>query len=289
MSWNPDQQAKEMRSKVFRHMLDTRGGKYRAFLRYLHFFKYIAFAPVRGKFLESYYALMRYLDDVVDGDAVLSEGYSSESEYLAEKIAFSKNPDKPGDEVDCLMMYCFELAERFGEDFRTETKDILDSLVFDARRRGKGLVFPIEELNHHFHLLDIRGTIRATLKIFKDDPDKYKILEPLGKACRHQYDIEDFEADIAAGYINISQEEWELFKIKQEDLYRRSSPAIASWLLYHAREGMAFLSEHHQLMPQGKFSLLQRAVFKVLYEIPARKVFKKILSEARSQDSEIKS
>ena len=88
----PNRLAKEMRSKVFRHMLDTRGWKYRVFLRYLQFFKYAAFAPVRGEFLESYYVLMRYLDDVVDGDVPLSAGYSDECEYLSAKIAFLNNP-----------------------------------------------------------------------------------------------------------------------------------------------------------------------------------------------------
>jgi len=279
MPLKPDQQAKEVRLKVFSHMLETRGWKYRTFLRYLRFFKYAAFGYTRGEFLESYYALMRYLDDVVDGDVPLSEGYSNESEYLSEKTAFANNPVNPKDDVDCLMMYCFELAERFGADFHAETQDILDSLLFDARRRGKRIIFPKAALIHHFHLLDIRGTIRATLKVFRDDPDKYKILEPLGIACRHQYDIEDFEADIAAGYVNISIEDCEHFGIKQEDLYKSASPNIRSWLRQHAGEGMALLLEHHRIMPQGRFSLLQRAVFKVVYEIPARKVFLKLLSE----------
>ena len=60
-----------MRNRVFKHMLKTRGWKYRAFLRYLRFFKYAAFAPTRGEFLESYYVLMRFLDDVVDGAFVV--------------------------------------------------------------------------------------------------------------------------------------------------------------------------------------------------------------------------
>jgi hypothetical protein len=274
-----DQLAKEMRSKVFRHMLETRGWKYRAFLRYLGLFKYVTFSHTRGEFLESYYTLMRYLDDVVDGDAPLAEGYASESEYVSEKIVFSKNSANPKDEVDCLMVYCFELAEKFGEDFHAETKDILDSLLFDANRRGKGIIYPKEELAHHFHLLDIRGTIRATLKVFKDDPDKYKILEPLGNACRHQYDIEDFEADISAGYINISVEDCEQFGIQQGNFASASSPNIQSWLRHHAGEGMALLAEHHRIMPQGKFSLLEKAVFKVVYEIPARNTFLKMLSE----------
>ena len=93
---------------------------------------------------------MRHLDDVVDGDVPLSEGYSSAGEYLSLKIEFSNNPVDPKDEVDCLMIYCFKLAERFGEDFHTETKDILNSLLFDARRRGKGIFFPKEELTITF-------------------------------------------------------------------------------------------------------------------------------------------
>ena len=282
MTFELDRQAKNMRSKVFRHMLETRGWKYRAFLRYLRFFKYAAFARTRGEFLESYYALMRYLDDVVDGDVPLPEGYPNEKDYLSEKIAFSNNPVNPKDEVDYLMLYCFKLAEKFGEDFHAETKDILNSLLFDAKRRGKGLIFPEEELINHFHLLDIRGTIRATLKVFKDDPEKYKILEPLGKACRHQYNIEDFEADIKAGYVNISIEDCQRFRINPENLNNGSAPTIRSWLLHHAGEGMAFLSEHNRLMPKAKFSLLERAVFKVVYEIPARKVFLKLLSENKS-------
>jgi len=288
MTSEPDRQAKKMRSKVFRHMLETRGWKYRTFLRYLRFFKYAAFARTRGEFLESYYTLMRYLDDVVDGDVPLPEGYSNESEYLSEKIKFSNNPVNPKDEVDYLMLYCFKLAEKFGEDFQAETKDILNSLLFDAERRGKGLIFPEEELINHFYLLDIRGTIRATLKVFKDDPEKYKMLEPLGKACRHQYNIEDFEADINAGYVNISIEDCQRFGIKQENLDHGSSPSIRSWLLHHAGEGMAFLTAHSRLMPKAKFSLLQRAVFKVVYEIPARKVFLKLLSETQNQDSKNK-
>lgn len=279
MTQKPDQKAKEMRLKVFRHMLESRGWKYRAFLRYLRLFKYAAFAPVRGEFLESYYTLMRYIDDVVDGDVPLPGGYSNESEYINDKIEFSMNPANPKDEVDFLMKYCFELAEKFGADFHEETKDILNSLLFDAKRRGKSMIFTKEELNYHFHLLDIRGTIRATLQVFNDDPEKYKILEPLGIACRHQYDIEDFEADIAAGYINISKEDCESFGIKKEDLTGKSSPGVKLWLTHLANEGMDLISEHRKIVPQGKFSVLERMTFKFVYEIPARKVFLKVLSE----------
>ena len=285
MAWKPEQQARMMRFNVFSQMLETRGWKYRTFLHYLRVFKYISFSPTRGKFLESYYTLMRYLDDIVDGDIPLPEGYSSESEYITEKIVFSTNPLKPKDQADTLMIYCFELAKKFGEDFKSETADILQSLLFDANRRGKSLIFSQEELSYHFHLLDIRGTIRATLKIFKDNPDKYTILEPLGKACRYQYDLEDFESDIATGYTNISREDCERFGISPEALQKRSTPGIRAWIRHHAEEGITLLKEHHRILGQGKFSLLEKAVFKVVYELPARKVFLRIISDNKTKHS----
>jgi len=260
-------------------MLATRGWKYRSFLRYLGLFKYLTLDFNRGEFLESYYTLMRYLDDVVDGDILLPHGYTSESEYMLKKIEFARNPENPKDEADWLIRYCLELAGKFEADVLPETIDIMESLLFDARRRRKMMVFPEKELSRHFHLLDIRGTIRATLKVFKDDPDKYKFLEPLGTACRHQYDIEDFEADIRAGYINISQEDFERYDVRHDDLLNHNSQNVKSWLRHHAGEGMSLLSEHRRQMPYGNFSMLQKAVFKVIYEFPARKVFLKTLSE----------
>ena len=61
---NLESHARMMRSRIFRHMLETRGWKYRSFLRYLRVFKYAAFSWNRGEFLECYYTLMRYLDDI---------------------------------------------------------------------------------------------------------------------------------------------------------------------------------------------------------------------------------
>jgi len=269
----------QMCNRVFAYMLETRGWKYRAFLRYLRLFKYAAFAPTRGEFLESYYVLMRYLDDIVDGDAPLPDGYPDESSYIQQKIRFANTPLEPQDEADYLMLYCFELAEKFGEDFREETQDILNSLYFDAQRRGKMIIFPKKELMHHFHLLDIRGTIKATLKIFKENPNKYGLLEPLGIACRYQYDIEDIQTDLAAGYVNISMEECAQFEITREDLNDPSSLKINKWLYKRAVEGIQLLEEHNRRVSEGNFSLLSRWTFSLVYEKPARKVFKKIISE----------
>lgn len=269
--------AKQMRQRIYQHMLKTRGRKYRSFLRYLRFFKYISFAPARGEFLESYYTLMRYLDDVVDGDAVLPAGYNCGTDYITDKIKFSRNPAGPADEVDYLMLHCFEVAKRFGCEFADETADILSSLLFDANRRGRLIIFPEKELKQHFHILDIRGTIRATLKVFKEDPAKYTFLEPLGTASRFQFDLEDFDDDIRAGYVNISSEDCSAFGISPADLHNSNGKPVQAWFRHHAGQGMELLKEHHRLLPLGKFSLLAKATFPLVYENPARKIFQQFL------------
>lgn len=273
-----------MRALVFRHMLKTRGWKYRAFLRYLRLFKYFAFAPVRGAFLESYYTLMRYLDDIVDGDAPLPEGFRDGDHYLREKILFSRNLQNPKDPVDYLMIHCFRLGDQFGANFQCETEDILNSLLFDARRRGRLKVFSRHELAYHFHLLDIRGTIRATLKVFQEDPDKYLLLEPLGMACRYQFDLEDFEADISAGYVNISREECAQFGIDPADLTNMQALPIRKWKCHRAKEGLALLRKHHRVLPGGKFSILARATFPLVYEWPARRTFRSVIAQTSRKD-----
>lgn len=271
-----------MRKRIYAYMLQTRGKKYRSFLWYLRFFKFIAFAPYRGGFLESYYVLMRYLDDVVDGDAPLPGNYPSAIEYIRDKIAFSVDPVHPKDEVDHLMEYCFRLGRKFGQNFQEETADILHSLLFDAERRNTNKIFSAEVLGKHFHLMDIRGTIRATLKIFREDPQKYINLEPLGKATRYQFDLEDLQQDINAGYINITSEDCELFQIGEGDFRDISLPGIQKWMLHHAQEGIKLLDEHHQQIRRVKFSKLSLATFYLVYERPARKLFLDIISRHHS-------
>lgn len=279
MTYPLESKAKHMRSEVFQHMLSTRGQKYRSFLRQLRLFKYLTFSPIRGKLLESYYTLMRYLDDIVDGDIPLPSGYTDEVEYITEKITFSESHENPKDQVDFLMVYCFQLAKRLNTTIHQETKDILESLLFDAKRRNKKIVFPEKTLMLHFHKLDIRGTIRGMLKIFNEDPAKYTILEPLGIASRYQYDLEDFQADLSAGYINISKEDFERFDLSFKDLHHPFSDKMRNWFCHRANQGLSLLEDHRRRLPEGRFSLLAKVVIlPAVYERPARKVFQQVLS-----------
>lgn len=278
MSDKLDHNVRALRSKVYKHMLETRGWKYKVFLRYLRFFKYISFSKSRGEFLEFYYTLMRYIDDVVDGDVQLPDGYKNEIDFIQQKITFSLNSENPKDEADLIMSHCFELAKNINQDFTAETRDILQSLLFDAKRKGRFTIFPESILMKHFHQLDIRGTIKATLKIFKEDPNKYEILEPLGMASRYQFDLEDFNDDVNAGYLNFTEEECDLCGIKKGN-YDIHSRGIKNWFNYRATKGLALLKEHQKRLPEGKFKVLTKATFPLVYELPARRLFNKVLSE----------
>lgn len=278
MSLELKKQAGQMRGEVFRRMLESRKRKYSSFLFFLRLFKFVSFAPIRGEFLESYYAMMRLLDDIVDGDASLPPGYANEFDYIQDKIKFAEDPKEAKDNVDKLMIYCFELGRLMGKNFESETLDILKSLRFDALRRRKMIIYPHDELEHHFYMMDIRGTIRATLKIFNEDPDKYILLKPLGMACRYQSDIEDFRDDIKAGYINISIEECSQFGIAEKDLVNHST-GVRNWTTTRAQTGLELLSQHKQNLAKEEFSLITKLTFRLVYELPARRAFREVLKK----------
>ena len=268
-----DADFREMRKQIFDHMLAARGPKYKWFLRALRTFKYASMSPTRGTFLESYYVLMRYIDDIVDGDAELPAGYESSEEFVQEKIDFARHLTNPKDAADSLMLYCFELGDKFGEDFSNETQDILSSLLFDAGRYGKMIIFPESELTHHFHLLDVRGTISAALKVFGEDPDKYQVLAPLGFATRIYYNLRDYDEDIKAGLVNISAEDCLQFNISKGNLENRLSPGVQAWFNGQTEKGKELLNQHKSVISDGNFGLLTRLTLPLVFERPARRYF----------------
>lgn len=272
-----NQAASQFRGRVYNLMLSTREQKYQWFLRALKLFKYVACSKDRGEFLESYYALMRYIDDVVDGDCALPSGYESPVEFVEEKREFATSNKEPKDVVEQLMQHCFKTGQRFGVSFEDETDNILASMLFDAKRVGRSIVFPKEELHHHFHLLDIRGTIRASLKVFNEDPSKYRDIEPLGEASRVHYNLRDFDDDIRQGLINISQEEMEQFGITPNNL-KQDSDGVQRWIQAEAERGMALLDTHQQNIAKLKIGKLARLTLSRVYAIPAEKCFAAVLA-----------
>ncbi len=270
---------------IIAHMLRTRGAKYGWFLRYLHLFRVISKTPAKADFLESYYTLMRYLDDIVDGDAPLPAGYDSAETYLLDKIDFFKNRPTPRDQVDHFMAYCMELGQSFGETFEEETNDILHCLLFDARRMGKRIIFSNNELMAHYHRLDISGTVKATLRIFSEDPEKYLLLEPLGLASRFYYDLRDFEDDIRKGLVNISAEDMEAFGIQPASLDDAENEGVRRWFRAQAERGMLLLEKHRENLKIAGFRWSTRATFPLVYAGPARRFFRKVLKKTEGVDT----
>ena len=113
----------------------------------------------------------------------------------------------------------------------------------------------------------------------REDPDKYIWLEALGTATRYHYDLQDFEEDIKAGYVNIPEEDCNRFGISRESLHDIRAPGIQNWFRHHAKEGMLLLEKHRLELRKGNFSLLARATFPLVYEGPARNYFRKILHD----------
>src|SRR4030042_2635111 len=156
----------------------------------------------RGTLLLAVNAGMRILDDIADGDRQLPPGILPVT-YLEEKQAFIRHPDSTQDELDYLFVYCYELARKAGISIRDELDAFFEYFLFDARRRGSGDIFPRAELDQAYDACDIWGTIRGSLMVFGEDPDKASLLMPLGKAVRAYYTLRDYEQDIAAGLVNI--------------------------------------------------------------------------------------
>ena len=268
-----DKNFKEMKKQIYSHMLATRGIKYKWFIWGLRSFKYLSLNLNRGNFLEAYYILMRFIDDVVDGDAPLPNRFSSREKFVEDKINFARELSKPRDEVDYLMLFCFNLASKFNKDFSKETADILLSLYFDAKRIGRGLLFSKAELEKHFYRLDISGTIRATLKIFGEDASEFIVLQPLGYASRIYYNLRDYNEDVKAGLINIPTEDLEKFNISESILSDENHPAIKKWFADQAKMGESLLEDYWGNLRKVHLKFFTKIALHNMYVIPAKKFF----------------
>ena len=273
-----DKSIKEIKKKTFSHMISTRRSKYFGFILAINSFRYLQPNKEKADLLEGYYILMRTIDDIVDGDLDLPQRYKSKEEFVGEKINFTLNQNAPKDNIDKLIIYCFHLANRLKIDIYEETKDILNSMLFDTKRIGKNIIFNEEQLNHHFNLLDIRGTIKGALKLFNEDPEKYLLIEPLGVASRIYYNLRDYKEDIKAGMINISNEEFIRYKINLEGLLIKDSNSIKKWFFEKSKTGLELITNYKTDIKIKDFGQLGKLTLKLVYELPASRYFTKIVN-----------
>lgn len=304
--------AKNKKETVFGNMLKTRRDKHKWMLRGLKSFKFVNLlftkptpdfykrALKRAELLESYYVTMRYIDDVVDSDAICPRGFTDTISFVSEKINFINsyiysNTTQPKDNIDRMFIYCFDLARECGFYILDETLDILESMLFDAKRlnytviNNKNKIFSNIELEQNFYKLDISGTIQASLKIFNEDPEKYFALNFLGHACRICYNLKDLRSDLLKGIVNIPIEECRDFNIPlellesrdylQENMSKESLPlCIKEWTIKEAKRGVKLIGYHKEIMQERNFSRLVRLTLPIMYEAPCTRYFNGVLA-----------
>ncbi len=234
----------------------------------------------RGNLLIAVNTGMRILDDISDRDRPSPEGYTP-LEYLEEKRTFIKKPEQPRDDLDALFKYCYDLADREGLSIENELDAFFEYFLFDAARYGTGDTFTRDELDKAYDSCDITGTIRGSLMCFGDNPEKAELLMPLGKAVRTYYNLRDYEADIAAGFVNIPIESIEEHSISTEDLPDRFSNPVRAWFHEEARLGLQRLEEHNEMMKREKFKWIGKLALPIAYTNPANAYLQSVLANEK--------
>lgn len=262
-----------VRENVFTQMLERGEHKYKWFLRGISILKHLADSEEQSGVIENFYVAMRYIDDIVDGDAKLPENYKNSSQYVEDKINFIETRRPPKDDIENLLALSFRMGAEFGADFRDETKDILNSLLFDSKRRGTHEIFGEQTLHDHFYVLDIKGTIGGALRVIGENPDLYKVLEPLGEADRIYYSLRDFREDIKVGFVNISAEDCARLGITKDMLILgtyANYPGIRIWFREQAEKGLVLINEYHKRRKGVSIRPVTRATLKLAFERKAK-------------------
>src|SRR3989338_2035850 len=109
-----EERAKAFSKRVYSHQLSDpeRRKKYRSFLFGMKALRWITQDGARADFLETYYAYMRHLDDVIDGDTSLPQEYASREEFVKRRIALATPLALPEEDADAALGYCNVLAQK---------------------------------------------------------------------------------------------------------------------------------------------------------------------------------
>lgn len=257
--------------------LRQRSSKYVLWLTTMRFAGFFMRDFDKGSLLEADYLWLREVDDIADGDKPLPAGYSSQAEYVAEKLTFLRELNEPQDDVDALILFCSALSSKIGIDLSHPRQMIMESMLFDAQRLGTGAVFPEAVLQEYFYKCDIVGTIAGALPLFGESTGKWPYLYDSGQAVRIYYNLRDFEDDIDAGLVNISEEDMQRFGITNSDLYNIENAPLKAWFTDQAEQGLALLEKGTKTMKEAGLKPMGRHLVNFYHGRPARKFFKTVL------------
>ena len=291
------------RRKVFANMVETRGHKYAGIIRGMQTFRWLMLLQTKGNFVEAkrrgeilitFYAAMRWVDDIIDGDVQLPASEKSRIYYVDKRLEFVNGGMKnPTDTADWLLLHSASVAKKLGFQITGETSAILNSMRFDAQRidqyalSRRLVTYPASELQGYFHDQDITGTVSGMLKLFDEPPSKTALLAPIGNAHRLYLTIKDFPKDLKAGLVNIPAEDCERLQIRMHDLEKVAAEAdishpaaiplgIRKWLAETARNGLELLDYHKsQVLPKNSLNYLGRFVLWFMYQKQAEKALRR--------------
>ena len=252
----------------------------KSWIRMLEIAPYFLCDMTRGRLLQAVNVGMRILDDIADDDRPAPIG-TTPIEYLESKQAFIRNPQGPKDELDYLFTYCYQLADQAGLNIARELDAFFDYFLFDARRYKTWQIFTRAELEQAYDACDITGTIRGSLMVFGENPQKEDLLMPLGKATRKHYTLRDYEEDIKKGFVNIPKESIDGYGITVSDLSDRFNPRVRTWFHEEAVDGLQLLDQHTQVMGRERFKWRGRLTLPIAYVKPTKAYLEAVLVDQK--------
>jgi phytoene/squalene synthetase len=227
------------------------------------------------------YAGLRPLDNVVDGDAPVPEGYASAADYVrGRKEHLARGTIEDG--VDMHLRCAQAAAHRAGFPIRDELETMLAYFLFDAERTGTWRTFRRAELDAVFFSRDIFVCTRIPLMAFGEDAGRWDAIAPLAEAARTGYDsLRDLAQDLGKGVVNIPSEDMAAFGIAPARLALPdplSDPAVRAWRKHEARRGISMLGEYRRAARGLDLKPFTRATLAGIYEAPAYARFARSLA-----------
>jgi len=228
--------------------------------------------PERLEILNKVYTACRILDDAVDGDSPRKLTADETEAYATGAVdRFESESFDPRNAVDAFLEDALDKCNQIGLDIKQQILCVLKSVQFDAKRRSEFLrtgipwFYSEEELQIHYHQMDIQGTVGAMLELTGEgdsDPNQL-LITPLAKSCRYFYDVRDLVKEVKQGLVNISKEEAKRFGIDIHSLYiwanidgdyGTAPEGVKAWISEKIREGQKLLKKHQEQMQEASFN-----------------------------------
>jgi phytoene/squalene synthetase len=179
----------------------------------------------RGRSADAYraYAYFRWVDDVIDGETGLLEeriAFANQQKSLLESCYRHEIPESPCAEEWMLVDLVHSDVEK-NSGLQTYLRNMMDVMVFDARRRGQ--IISQVELSEYSHKLAKAVTEALYYFIGHDDPSPRHEARYFAVTAAHiTHMLRDAVEDIQNGYFNVPREFLAMRGISPRDITRQA-------------------------------------------------------------------